>query len=81
MLQQADNVAAIRSRHRWRLKAEEVCTQAEAFSSTDARDTMKTVAETWGSWRKTWSGDYAEIVSGENQAERAIEAPRPALQD
>jgi hypothetical protein len=26
---------------------------------------MKTVAETWGSWRKTWSGDYAEIVSGE----------------
>jgi hypothetical protein len=31
----------------WRLKAEEVRTQAEAFSSAEARDTMKTVAETW----------------------------------
>jgi hypothetical protein len=31
----------------WRLKAEEVRTQAEALSSTEAKDTMKTVAETW----------------------------------
>ena len=31
----------------WRLKAEEVRTQAEALSSAEARDTMKTVAETW----------------------------------
>jgi hypothetical protein len=31
----------------WRLKAEEVRTQAEAFSSAEARNTMKTVAETW----------------------------------
>lgn len=31
----------------WRLKAEEVRTQAEVFSCADARDTMKTVAETW----------------------------------
>ena len=30
-----------------RLKAEEVRTQAEVFSSADERDTMKTVAETW----------------------------------
>jgi hypothetical protein len=43
MLQQADNAAAIR---RWRLKAEEVRTQAKTFSPADARDTMKTVAET-----------------------------------
>lgn len=32
---------------RWRLKAEEVRTQAEALSSAEAKDTMKTVAETW----------------------------------
>ena len=31
----------------WRLKAEEVRTQAEALSSAEARNTMKTVAETW----------------------------------
>jgi hypothetical protein len=31
----------------WRLKAEEVRTQAEALSSAEARDTMKAVAETW----------------------------------
>ena len=31
----------------WRLRAEEVRTQAEALSSADARETMKTVAETW----------------------------------
>ena len=31
----------------WRLKAEEVRTQAEAFSSAEARETMKAVAETW----------------------------------
>ena len=31
----------------WRLKAEEVRTQAEALSSAEARETMKTVAETW----------------------------------
>jgi hypothetical protein len=31
----------------WRLRAEEVRTQAEALSSADAKETMKTVAETW----------------------------------
>jgi hypothetical protein len=31
----------------WRLKAEEVRTQAEALSSAEAKDTMETVAETW----------------------------------
>ena len=31
----------------WRLKAEEVRTHAEALSAAEAKDTMKTVAETW----------------------------------
>jgi hypothetical protein len=39
----------------WRLKAEEVCTQAEAFSSVEARETMKTVAETWDQMAETWN--------------------------
>ena len=69
------------SNRRWRLKAEEVRTQAEALSSADARDTMKTVAETWDQIAEDLERRLAEIVSGENQAEQAIEAPRPALQD
>jgi hypothetical protein len=47
MLQQADNAAGHTISNRsWRLKAEEVRTQAKTFSPADARDTMKTVAET-----------------------------------
>jgi hypothetical protein len=41
------NTEAIAHACSWRLKAEEVRTQAEAFSSAEARNTMKTVAETW----------------------------------
>jgi hypothetical protein len=41
----------------WRLKAEEVRTQAEAFSSAEARETMKAVAETGSRWRKTLNDD------------------------
>ena len=45
------------SKRRWWLKPEEVRTQAEAFSSADATETMKTVAEPGATWWKTWSGD------------------------
>jgi hypothetical protein len=39
----------------WRLKAEEVRTQAEALSSAEARETMKTVAHTWDQMAETWN--------------------------
>jgi hypothetical protein len=44
---------------------------------------MKTVAETWEHMAEDQERRLAlaEIVSGENQAEQAIEAARPALQD
>jgi hypothetical protein len=42
---------------------------------------MKTVAETWDHMAEDLERRLDEIVSGENQAEQAIEAPRPALQN
>ena len=41
------NTETIEQACSWRLKAEEVRTQAEALSSAEARTTMKTVAHAW----------------------------------
>jgi hypothetical protein len=41
------NIETMEQACSWRLRAEEVRTQAEALSSAEARETMKTVAHTW----------------------------------